>query len=125
LNQSAGFTNQAAWLYVSWRREGGYFTLLVQFQGKQCFMTYLEDYKTNAAGAQPYLTLTFFDDLLETKSLALLRGEVTNNLTRPEAKVYVWVSCQLVSIVAVFPGACHSELYGVCRISNVILHDCF
>lgn len=50
-------------------------------------MTYLEDYKVNAAGAQPYLTLTFFDELLETKSLALMRGEVTNQLTRAEAKM--------------------------------------
>lgn len=51
-------------------------------------MTYLEDYKQNAAGAQPYLTITMFDEMLETKGLALIRGEVTNQLTRPEAKVY-------------------------------------
>lgn len=50
-------------------------------------MTYLEDYKTNAAGAQPYLTVSMFDELVETKGLALLRGEVTNMLTRQEAKV--------------------------------------
>lgn len=73
-------------------RERGFFTLLVQFQGKQCFMTYLEDYKQNAAGAQPYLTITMFDEMLETKGLALLRGEVTNQLTRPEAKVYASLS---------------------------------
>lgn len=70
-------------------REGGFFTLLVQFQGKQCFMTYLEDYKQNAAGAQPYLTISMFDEMLETKSIALLRGEVTNQLTKPEAKVLI------------------------------------
>lgn len=69
-------------------RDGGFFTLLVQFQGKQCFLTYLEDYKQSAAGAKPYLTITMFDDLVETKSLALIRAEVTNQLTRPEAKVY-------------------------------------
>lgn len=52
-------------------------------------MTYLEDYKANAAGAQPYLTITLFDELLKTKNIAFLRGEVTNMLTRSEAKVYV------------------------------------
>lgn len=52
-------------------------------------MTYLEDYKKNVAQAQPYLTITFFEDLLETKRLALVRAEVTNNLTQPEAKVFV------------------------------------
>lgn len=50
-------------------------------------MTYLEDYKQNAAGAQPYLAITMFDEMLETKGLALLRGEVTNQLTVPEAKM--------------------------------------
>lgn len=52
-------------------------------------MTYLEDYKTNAATAQPYLTLSLFDELVESKSLVLLRGEVTNHLTTQEAKLYV------------------------------------
>lgn len=50
-------------------------------------MTYLEDYKSNAAGAQPYLTITMFDEMLESKNIAFLRGEVTNMLTKSEAKV--------------------------------------
>lgn len=70
-------------------REGGYFTLLVEFQEKQCFLTYLEDYKTNPSRAQPYMTLSLFDELVETKRLALLRGEMTNHLTKKEAKLYV------------------------------------
>lgn len=77
------------------RRESGYFTLIVQFQGKQCFMTYLEDYKKNTQGAQPYLTLTFFDEMVETKGVALMRAEVTNMLTRAEGKVYVCISSTL------------------------------
>lgn len=70
-------------------RESGFFTLLIQFQGKHCLCTYLEDYKTNPAAAQPYLTFTIFDDLVETKSVALIRGEVINKMTTAEAKKYV------------------------------------
>ncbi|PXF48568.1 hypothetical protein BWQ96_01737 [Gracilariopsis chorda] len=49
-------------------------------------MTYLEDYKKNPNNAQPYMTITLFDDMLETKQLALLRGEVVNVLTTEEAR---------------------------------------
>lgn len=53
-------------------------------------MTYLDDYKANPSTAQPYMTLSLFDELVETKGLALLRGEVMNHLTRTEARLYVW-----------------------------------
>lgn len=56
-------------------REGGFFTLLSQFQDKYCLFTYLDDYKANPATAQPYLTLTLYDDLVEDKGLALARGD--------------------------------------------------
>lgn len=52
-------------------------------------MTYLEHYRSNATGAQPWLTVTLFDEMLETKGLALLRAEVTNMITRQEAMVLV------------------------------------
>lgn len=56
-------------------REGGFFTLLSQFQDKYCLFTYLDDYKANPATAQPYLTLTLYDDLVEDKGLALARAD--------------------------------------------------
>ncbi|KAI0563074.1 ATP11 protein [Gracilaria domingensis] len=67
-------------------RGTGFFTLLVQFQGNHCLLTFLEDYKKNPTGAQPYMTITVFDDMVETKQVALLRGEVVNVLTTEEAK---------------------------------------
>lgn len=70
-------------------REGGFFTLISQFQGRQCLVTYLEDYKRDPANAQPYVTLTLFDELLEKKGLGLLRAEFTNQLTRDEGIRYV------------------------------------
>lgn len=49
-------------------------------------VTYLEDYKRDPSSAEPYLSLTLFNELVETKGLALIRGEVTNRLSRDEAK---------------------------------------
>jgi ATP11 protein len=59
--------------------------VLIQFQGKHCLITYLEDYKANPAAAMPYSTLTLFDELVDKKGLVLIRGDVTNNLSRQEA----------------------------------------
>lgn len=58
----------------------------MQWQDKYCLCTYLEDYKKDPAAAMPYLTFTVFDDMVEKKSVALMRGEVTNQMTVPEAK---------------------------------------
>lgn len=68
-------------------RDVGYFTLLVQFQGRMSFLTFLDDYKKNAATAMPYLSLTFFEDFVSNKSIALMRGDVTNMMSKTEAKV--------------------------------------
>lgn len=68
-------------------REQGYFTLLLQFQGAQALCTFLEDYKRNAANAMPYLTVTFFDDFVDTKGIALVRADVTNQMSQTEGKV--------------------------------------
>lgn len=68
-------------------RDGGFFTLLVQFQERHCLLTFLEDYKQNVQNASPYLTITFFEELLQSKHVALMRADVTNMITRSEAKV--------------------------------------
>lgn len=70
-------------------RDNGFFTLLVQFQQRQVLLTFLDDYKRNAANAMPYMTVTFFDDFLRTKGVALVRSDVTHMMTKPEAKVFV------------------------------------
>ncbi|CAN8073185.1 unnamed protein product [Agarophyton chilense] len=70
-------------------RGNGFFTLLVQFQGNHCLLTFLDDYKRNPTEAQPYMTITIFEDMLETKRVALLRGEVVNVLNTKEAKKLV------------------------------------
>jgi hypothetical protein len=39
-------------------------------------MTYLEDFKKNPLAANPYLVITCFDELVRTKGIALIRGDV-------------------------------------------------
>jgi hypothetical protein len=43
-------------------------------------LTYLEEYRTNPAAAQPYLTLGFHEELLEEKKLVLCRGDMSPQL---------------------------------------------
>lgn len=47
--------------------------------------TYLEEFKRDPAGALPYVTYTMFGDMLEKKRVALVRGEVSNQMTVGEA----------------------------------------
>lgn len=68
-------------------RDKGYFSLIVQWQGRQALCTFLDDYKQNSQNAMPYLTLTFFDDFVETKAIALMRADVTQHMSKTEAKM--------------------------------------
>ncbi|KAF0700566.1 Aste57867_8902 [Aphanomyces stellatus] len=65
--------------------ETGFFTMLSQFQDKCFLLTTLDAYRENPAQAPPCLTVSLFDDLVETKELALVRGDVANLLDKPEA----------------------------------------
>jgi len=57
-------------------RETGHFVLLSQFQDKSFLLTYLEDYRTNPANAQPYMTITAYDELALTHGVVLLRADI-------------------------------------------------
>lgn len=64
--------------------DNSYMQLLVQNQQKTFIFTWLEDFKRNPLTANPYLVLTCFDELVRSKSCALLRGDVISYLTRTE-----------------------------------------
>jgi ATP synthase F1 complex assembly factor 1 len=54
--------------------------LVSQFQSPNYFLlASLEDYRTDPARAQPLLTISIFDDMAETKGVALVRCDVINN----------------------------------------------
>lgn len=60
-------------------REGGFFTLVSQFQSPSYFLlAYLEDYKSNASTSQPLIAVSIYNDLASTKHISLIRGEVIN-----------------------------------------------
>jgi ATP synthase mitochondrial F1 complex assembly factor 1 len=59
------------------RRDKGYFVVLTQYQDSCWLVTYLEDFKRNPAGAQPYMTVTIYDDLVAGgKNSILVRGDL-------------------------------------------------
>ncbi|CAM9808831.1 unnamed protein product, partial [Laminaria digitata] len=42
----------------------------------------LQDYKVSPEGAQPYATISMYEDLVESKGLGLIRADITPNLTK-------------------------------------------
>lgn len=66
----------------------GYFNLVSQFQdGKHCLLTDLHTFSSNPSAASPMMVMTVYDELVKEKQLALLRGDIINQLdiTRVDA----------------------------------------
>ena len=61
--------------------------LLCQSQQKSFVCTYLDDFKKDPTGANPYMVMTLFDELVRVKHLALLRGDVIFGMTQDEGGV--------------------------------------
>lgn len=57
-------------------RDGGHFNVISQVQGAHVLFTYLEDYKRDPHGAQPYLAVTFYEELAKDQGLVLVRGDI-------------------------------------------------
>jgi len=57
-------------------REDGNFVMLSQIQEKHCLLTMLDEYKLDPVNAQPWLALTFYDELAKDKEMVLVRGDV-------------------------------------------------
>lgn len=60
-------------------RDDGFFMLLSQFQSPSHFLlAYLEDYKMDPNRAQPLMTFSIFNDLVESHDISLVRCDVIN-----------------------------------------------
>ncbi|ORX95126.1 ATP11-domain-containing protein [Basidiobolus meristosporus CBS 931.73] len=59
------------------RQEGAEMYLL-QFAFHQCYFTSLLEYKTHGENARPYLTLTHYTDLKDSKNIVLMHGEIAD-----------------------------------------------
>ncbi|KAJ1880947.1 hypothetical protein LPJ57_001926 [Coemansia sp. RSA 486] len=57
-------------------RDQGVEFFFLQFDHHQVHFTSLIEYKTNTVNARPYLTLTHYTDLMESKNVVLMRGEL-------------------------------------------------
>ena len=58
--------------------------LLSQMQDKFVSFTYLEEYKQNPDTATQWASLAIYDDFVQSKDLALVRGDVSPQITREE-----------------------------------------
>ncbi|KAF4657217.1 hypothetical protein FOL47_008548 [Perkinsus chesapeaki] len=69
----------------------GYFNMVSQIQdGKYCLLTFLDHFRTNPTEAPPFMVLNFFDDLLKTKDLALLRADlISPDLSKSEGEAVI------------------------------------
>jgi len=61
-----------------------HFILVSQRQEKSFVLTFLGDFQRNPTAANPYMVLTCFDELLESKGLALIRGDLISHLDEDE-----------------------------------------
>ncbi|KAJ1791039.1 hypothetical protein LPJ59_005060 [Coemansia sp. RSA 2399] len=57
-------------------REQGIEFFFLQFAYHQVHFTSLLEYKTNTVNARPFLTLTHYTDLIDSKDLVLMRGDL-------------------------------------------------
>jgi ATP synthase F1 complex assembly factor 1 len=57
-------------------RESGVEFYYLQFHGHQCYLTSLIEYQTHGENAKPHLVLTHYTDLLSSKGIVLMMGEL-------------------------------------------------
>lgn len=66
-------------------REGGFFTLVAQFQERHFLLAPLETYRADPASASPCLSVALYDELCASKGVGLVRADVVGaQLTRAE-----------------------------------------
>ncbi|KAI0230516.1 hypothetical protein L0F63_000459 [Massospora cicadina] len=77
--------------------ENGHEFYFMQAHFHQLYFTSLLEYKTKGSQARPHLILTYYPELLETKGILLMRGELGNlpndrvPLSLEDAKLMVYL----------------------------------
>ena len=57
------------------KRDEGHFIVVGQFKGRTTLITHLEDYKRSAEAAEPYIAVSVHDEFVQSKDIALVRGD--------------------------------------------------
>lgn len=65
---------------------GKFWMLVAQWQENTCMFTYLDDFRKNPYAAEPYMAVTYYDELLARKQLVLARADKSGYLTKLEAQ---------------------------------------
>ena len=61
--------------------------MVSQYQDKSILFTFADEFKRKGIFAVPYFVLTFFDELIPDKKLALIRGDIIDHqLVKSEAQ---------------------------------------
>ncbi|KAI8147525.1 ATP11 protein-domain-containing protein [Fennellomyces sp. T-0311] len=60
-------------------RESGVEFFFMQFNFHQCHFTSLLEYKAKGAEARPFLTISHFPELADSKNIVLMKGEISDN----------------------------------------------
>lgn len=71
-------------------RKGGHFVLISEAQenARMVLFTFLEDYKKNGFLSSPWLVLNIFQETLNTKGIALVRGDIIDEkMSKAEASL--------------------------------------
>jgi len=72
-------------IYPVLKGDGKFFNLIAEWMDNYCIFTYLEDYKRDPSRAEPYLSVAVYDDFLERKQIALVRGDFSGHLRKRDA----------------------------------------
>ncbi|KAG0586933.1 hypothetical protein KC19_2G128600 [Ceratodon purpureus] len=80
--------NECPLFVLPLRKGSGFISVVVQAQMPYMLFTALEDYRARGTEASPYFTVTHFTELVPTKSLVLVRGDIvfTSKLSDDEAE---------------------------------------
>lgn len=105
-------------VYPVLKGDGKYFTLLAEWQDKFCLFAFLDDYRRNPAGAEPYLSIALYDDFLARKGLVLVRGDFTGHLRKADAvhllnlmRYFYFTAPQHVEAFNLTPAAFNFDAY--------------
>ncbi|KAH9534239.1 hypothetical protein CY35_18G097400 [Sphagnum magellanicum] len=80
--------NQCPLFVLPLRKGNGFVSILVQAQMPHMLFTSLDDYRARGSAASPYFTVTHYTDLMDSKGVVLVRGDIvfTSRLSDEEAK---------------------------------------
>lgn len=84
------------------KRSEGFFNVILQNQEKSFIYTFLEDFKKSPETATPYLVITLFDELLFSKGIILVRGDIIGDLSTRDSQILLQMTKDFYSIEHLF-----------------------